>query len=1042
MNPSMLKCPEGHPVRADDTECPVCRTILMPPAGPRDDAISVFPGYEVIEKLGQGGMGEVYRVRNLELRREEAIKRIRSSRFASEEERAMFRREAEAVAKVRHPGIVQIHRVGEAEECPFFAMEFVSGGTLARKVGDQAMTPAEAAEMVRRLAEALNTAHQQRLVHLDLKPDNVLLTPEGDPKIADFGLAGAIEDDNTVLRDWVGGTPGYMAPEQIDAGSQPIGPAADIFALGATLYRLLTGRPPVRFANDGHERSVRDWRGSLREAYARPIAPPRSISAQVPADLDAVCMRCLETDPQKRYPSAAALAEDLGRHLRLEPTIAFPLTRRQRFALWTRRRPAIALLSFALTIAVIGGLASTSFFAWDAYQQAGAARTAEGTAKTRAEEATEEAAKRLKEKRLSDRRGYVANMRLVQMSWESSQPDRLRPLLDQQLPHLTDGIDLRGFEWHFWNHVAQSAVVHPVGNMCQGVAFGKDGNLLAAGCLSHVWLLDRRTGKEARIPLSAWTVAIHPNNDLLIVGSEGGVYVWDIAGKKQIERIAVQTKEGGWVRGLALSPDGKTLAWAYGDNVWVRALEGGPVVKLPSGQGIAALAFSRDGALLASGGNEGVELWDASTWKRKARPSNDDCRCLAFSPVHNQLVVSGDRLEIHDLTVQTSRILPRPDEAIDGVAFSADGKTVAGACYDGVIRLWDAARGNEKGALRGHTRRVTSVAYSPDGKDLVSGGMDDVVRFWSTDRDPGTVPVPAIKWDASRICFVPNSIRMIRAGADLTLLDLSTGKTVWSVVPPTLDFASVAASPDGQWVLGGCYRPRQGPKTPLLLFDAANGKQIRELGGPKATVGAVAFHPDSTRFACIDFDDMLYLGSIHRDQPDKAVQLERSKQPLAIAYLNAEELVATDPKGGVVVLDAADGTTKFRFQGHSQPVLAVAVSKDGKLLATGSKDLTIKVWDIAGKKELHHLSGHFVSVTALAFSPDGKRLASVSNDRTLRLWDLEIGQEVLQLTSRDVNYTSVAFSDDGQYLATCAFGPNFRLRRPQASEIRVWHAPR
>ncbi len=322
-----------------------------PPAVPLEvTTLPVIPGYEVEAVLGLGGMGVVFRARHLRLKRLVALKMALAGAYAGPHERERFQREAEAVAALRHPNVVQIHDVGDSDGRPYFTMEYVEGGSLAQKLAGIPQPSRQAAALQATLARAVHAAHESGIVHRDLKPANVLLTADGTPKVSDFGLARRLGGEAGLTRTGMAvGTPSYMAPEQAQGKTDAAGPAADIYALGAILYEMLTGRPPFR-AETAAE--------TVHQLLSQDPVPPSRLNGKVPRDLEIICLTCLRKEPRLRYTTAAALADDLDRFLRGEPIAARPEGRLRRFARRIRRRPTLSVavaVSTLFALALIGG---------------------------------------------------------------------------------------------------------------------------------------------------------------------------------------------------------------------------------------------------------------------------------------------------------------------------------------------------------------------------------------------------------------------------------------------------------------------------------------------------------------------------------------------------------------------------------------------------------------------------------------------------------------------------------------------------------------
>ncbi len=347
--------PTTDHVPAPLPEAPNETVTLQPsPGEPRDDSSAApaepppsIPGYEIEAVLGRGGMGVVYKARHLALKRTVALKMVLAGGHAGPRELARFRIEAEAAARLQHPNIVQIHEVGEAGGHPYCALEFVEGGNLADRIGGKPMPAREAAKLVETLARAMQLAHSRNVVHRDLKPANILLTADGMPKITDFGLARQLDSDSGETQAGaVMGTPSYMAPEQASGLAHEAGPPADVYALGAILYECLAGRPPFK------GKTIVE---TLDQVRTQEPAPPSRWQAGLPLDLETICLKCLRKEPEKRYASAAELADELVRYQQGEPILARPVGRIERAVKWVKRNPVVTAMAAAVVLALAVG---------------------------------------------------------------------------------------------------------------------------------------------------------------------------------------------------------------------------------------------------------------------------------------------------------------------------------------------------------------------------------------------------------------------------------------------------------------------------------------------------------------------------------------------------------------------------------------------------------------------------------------------------------------------------------------------------------------
>ncbi len=499
-----------------------------------------FQNYDTLELIGRGGMGVVYSARDVRLNRRVALKMIRAGDHAGSGERERFRTEAEVVARIRHPNIVQIFEVGEDEGRPFIALEYVEGGNLKEKLNGTPLPPREAAQLLETLARAVQSAHAHHVIHRDLKPANVLLTADGTPKITDFGLAKKMDQEGQTQSGIVMGTPAYMAPEQADGSRGVVGPASDIYALGAVLYECLTGRPPFLAAT---------MHDTLRQVLTEDPVPPRRLEIECPRDLETICLVCLRKEPGRRYASALALAEDLARFSRGEPITARPVGPVERLTSWCRRHPARALaVSLLVGVLVLCVLGSAAFWRWqDAESQRRQVEQArdllaEEQGRTDAAWRTAESARKEEERQRRraeaaqtalDRSLYFSDTQVAQRAWETGEFGVMQELLYDLGKGAGGQADLPGFEWRYLRKQCPQLRTLK-GHLLSvfGVRWSPDGRSAAScGFDSSVRIWDVDTGKELRLlrhPAMVRHVSWAPDGRRLASAcSDAKVHVWD-----------------------------------------------------------------------------------------------------------------------------------------------------------------------------------------------------------------------------------------------------------------------------------------------------------------------------------------------------------------------------------------------------------------------------------------------------------------------------------------------------------------------------------
>jgi len=1008
---------EAEPSPAGPPTWPAPTLAAGTPDGDSPRGTPAVLGYEVLRELGRGGMGVVYRAWQAGLHRLVALKMVRAGPGPGPDELARFHTEAEAAARLEHPNIARLYEVGTHDGCPYFSLEYVAGGSLAAAVRGAPQPPRTAAALLAVLARAMHYAHQRGVVHRDLTPNNVLLSFSGDPegsasdalpsgsplnecvpKITDFGLAKLLVGgaSHTQTGD-VFGTPSYMAPEQAAGRGKDAGPATDVYALGAILYELLTGRPPFRGATPVD---------TLLQVMAGDPVAPRRLQPGVPRDLETVCLECLHEEPRQRYASALALADDLRRFLDGQPVRARPVGTWERGLKWARRRPAVAAL-LALSAAVL--LVGLPLVSWQWYQTR-LAWQAEHEQHQAADQAREAERRQLQEKEAALRGEADQRRRFQALSARLVRDEGLRACeegdVGRGLLSLVRALELAPEEDEDLrravrtNLAAGEARVHPLRALLTH----------ERAVLAVAWSLDGKT--------------------LATGGHDRKARVWDAATGECRHVLEHQDS----VRCLALRADGRILLTGtarQGARLW-DATNGEPIASegLASEADVMAAAFSADGRRRLTGTRGGVvRLWDAATGQplRQLEGPALAVRVVAFSPDGKTLLAAGED-PTACLWAATGDLLgrlkhDRPDRKIGDVAFSPDGKTVLTGSYDGTARVWDSATAGPHTAfdpetaaprpvvLR-HPGPIAAVAFSPDGKRVVIGGADQSARVWTLAGQPRGQPLRHDGAVAS-VVFSPDGKTVLSGGWDQAARswDAATGEPLGALLPHLSEVTRVAFLADGRTVLT-FSRDRSAR---LWEMTARPPEPLRH----ERWVTAVAFSPDG-RTALTASSDTTVRSWDAVTRQERGEPLRHPHFVLTAAFAPDGRTIVTGCEDRRARLwDAATGKCLKDTLVHPDRVRAVAVSPDGKRLLTGCQNGQVTLWDMATGEPLPAVAKHHdKAVWAVAFSPDGDRFLTGSEDMTAQSWDAAtcrpIGPPLIHLGT----VRSVAYSRDGQTLLT------------------------
>jgi WD40 repeat protein len=979
-----------------------------------------------VEEIARGGMGVVWRARQDGLHREVALKMILAGQLATSAQVIRFYTEARAAARLDHPGIVPIHEIGEDEGHHFYTMMFMEGRSLADALKAGPLpSPEQAARTVLAVARAIHYAHQRGVLHRDVKPSNILLDREGRPRIADFGLARLADADSDSTRSHpILGTPAYMAPEQASGRSGEVTTAADVYGLGAVLHELLTGEPPFKGATP-----LETLRLLLENE-------PTSLSSRNPGldrDLEVICLKCLQKQPEKRYASAGDLADDLERWLAGEPILARPVSALERIISWARRKRELATAIAALFAVLVAALATTLALLWKVQRESEARATAlrleesqrlafqslavlgenpgqalllalEAAARAPALSANNALLEAMEACR--ERRRLLGHERVVHFGSFSRDGTRVVTASQDQTARIwsvTTGEQLLVLRGHSGG--VRTAIFSPDGKA-----------VLTAGDDPTARLWDAESGRELLRLVGhehgLRSARFSPDGQRVLTAAQNTARLWD-TGSGAVIHVFDRHQDG--ITAAQFSPDGARVATGGRDGtakIW-DAARGSLLATLPGHtERIIDIAFSADGRRIATASDPEAHVWDASTHAEVcvARGHAHGIYSLALTADGTLLATGSEDFtaRIWDAgSGETLHVLPHEHKVV-WVEISRADSLLLTASYDTTARVWDLASGQLLTTLRGHAAPLHQAAFSPDGRSVVTSCVDFTARLWSVHAaQPIVLPSRGLTGVVSADVAAGGKTLVEAYGKTrmARVLDLDSRREIARLEGHEGDVLSVRFNRDGDLIVTGAADHT------ARVWEARTGKGLETLSGHEGPVTSASFSPDGRRLLTVSADRTARLWDVAGGK--QAAVYTAGTLIKTAAFNPASDLIALTDDAGHLRIAAPDSGRITDFA-TEDPVVFACFAAGGEILAACGTTRA-HLFSLNDRRILGTFA-HPARVDAVASSPDRRWIGTLGLDAAVRLWDAATHEERLEIKRAGKGVVRFHFPADGRSL--------------------------